>query len=323
MTSAIRLFDHGDYGAAADAFAQAYAARPTEKALWNWALSEELAGRYYAAAVHLRQYQADPTARADHLARAGELLALARQHIAELAIDAPAGFVVTLDGRAVGSAPLGETVDADPDVDHVVGADAAAAHLRVRVPRPGPGPLQVRLEPPQPASVAADGANDRRDTPPVRSSSKAPAPAGTASSSDRPFFARNVAVVTLGGLAVVSAAVGLAFHVAQQNEIAHWQALSASVRDNAAAQQVDPTMICNPAKVSRVPAACGPLNDSLARISDETTWRDRFLVAAGSLAVVAAVTFLVWPRSRPERGSSGAYPKLGARGGQVVLGASF
>ena len=102
--------DQTMFDVAYQAFAQSYALNPTDKVLWNLALSEVNSGRYLKGLTHLRLYDEHQhvSAQPGH-ARLGLLrdyMARAVAGTAHLTIDAAAGTPITIDGVAVGVAPV-------------------------------------------------------------------------------------------------------------------------------------------------------------------------------------------------------------------------
>lgn len=107
-----RLFGEGDYVGAAEAFGQAYQARPHFSVLCNIALCHERRADFIEAARYYRRCLRDG---AENGANADEVrgsLARARARIAVLAVSTPNRVAtIYLDGRRLGPSPLEVTVN--------------------------------------------------------------------------------------------------------------------------------------------------------------------------------------------------------------------
>lgn len=194
--------DRAMYDTAYEAFAQSYALNPTDKVLWNLALSEVNSGRYLKGLAHLRLYDEHQhvSAQPAH-ARSGLLrgyLARAMAGTAHIAIDAPAGTPITIDGVAVGVAPV-PIQDMVPGT-HVVEAlgqhseaKVAAGQVMavtVAVPAPAASAPPVVLAPPPSHDAVA-----RPTAPPTN------------------HAAREIVRWSASGTAVVALGLGVAFLV--------------------------------------------------------------------------------------------------------------
>ncbi len=281
----------GDFEAARVSFTQAYAVLKKPDILWNLALAEEKSGHLVDALGHFKKVRT--AAKNDH-DRAG-----AERHIADLSpqtahidVAAPSGSPLTLDGIGVGMAPLIEPLDVAPgrhhvevglaqgttksaDCDAVLGQVVRVSFLQadaVVTPAPGspPAPAPAASPAPAPAPEAMP------DTPP-------PAPA-----SHTFWDARGITVVTLGGLAVVSAGIGLGFGIASNND----SSTAGTLRQQ------------NPACLGSTSPGCTQLasttqSQHTAYVTSEGFWIGSAVLAAGAVA-----TYFLWPRSSSSGSSS-------------------
>jgi hypothetical protein len=146
----LKLFDAGDYAAAADAFMSAYSASPDARHLWNLALAEYRAHRVLRALADLRKYASDDERTPTNARRARELIAELETKVARIEVTTDEGADVSIDGRSVGLAPLREPVDVDPDAPHTVVVHREQRAARRELPAPGAGTLKVTLALPAP-----------------------------------------------------------------------------------------------------------------------------------------------------------------------------
>jgi hypothetical protein len=311
--TAVRLFDAKDFAKAADYFARAYADEPRGKYLWNLALAELQAGRFVAAYQHLRLYKSVPDATKAHLDTVDDLSGRAGTHVGRLAVHAPAGYAVSIDGLPIGLAPPADGVEIEADVEHVVSAERDAYHVETRVAVPGAETKSVVLDAPH-----------QEDAP--RAS---PGPAASASmneatpvvqSSNGSTKARNIVAISVAGLAVVAAAVGTAFWLMLPGDKNAFYAQS-----DAVGQEARTRMISNQNGACLIQPkwqSCNVLDDKYNKwVNDRNAETTSFMVAGG-LGVAAVATFLLWPRPRMER-SAWVTPQFGPRHAGISLGTSF
>jgi hypothetical protein len=294
-TEGAAAFDKGDFERAVAAFADVYRATGETKHLWNLALAEYRARHAFDAATHLHAYVAKPDASPTNLTRAGTLLDELAPQLAHLAVTAPAGADVILDGAKLGVAPLAGPVDLDPAKPHVVIARSGADEVSQSIPAPGPTSLAVTLSFPRaspPPSVAAAPAA------PVAPPSSPPAAAPETAPASRSNPARVWITVGLGAGAVLAAAGGV--YMGMQ---------SSSAADDAASIRAGmPThsWCANPDN-----AGCADLKSKLDTQGSDRTASMVLYGGAGVLAAGAVVAWLVLPKERAAVGA--VTPLVGPR----------
>jgi hypothetical protein len=142
-------FERGDFGRAADEFAEAYRLDPEAKVLWNLAIAEYKAGRAFLAIKHLREYEVRSDANPKNRDRARPLLEELAAKIGHVIVSAPADAQVILDGMPVGKAPLTSPIEVDPDVAHSVVVTLGGGEARQEIAPPGPREVRVQLNVPE------------------------------------------------------------------------------------------------------------------------------------------------------------------------------
>jgi hypothetical protein len=277
----------GDFEAARVSFTQAYAVLKKPDILWNLALAEEKSGHLVDALGHFKKVR---TAAKNDRDRAG-----AERHIADLMpqtahidVAAPSGAPLTLDGIGVGMAPLVEPLDVAPghhhvevglaqgttksaDCEAVVGQVVRVSFLQAEaVVTPAPGAPPPAAPAPAPVAAPAPAPSPMPDnTPP-------PAP------SHSTFWdARGITVVSLGGLAVVSAGIGLAFGISSNNDAS---------TANSLRQQ-------NPACLGSTSPGCEQLSSTTQSQHTAYVTSEGFWIGSAVLAAGAVATWFLWPRS--------------------------
>ncbi len=298
----------GDFEAARVSFMQAYAVLHKPDILWNLALAEQKSGHPVEAITHFKQLRQGLKSDAD---RAG-----ANRHIAELMdqtahidVSAPAGAQVTVDGAAMGMSPLPEPLDVAAGKHHVEvavapgdtrAADAEAVTGQVvrvsflqaqAVVTPAPGT-------PPPAPVAPAPA------PPPPADTTPPASSGGSTFWD----ARGITVVSIGGLSVVSAALGLSFGIVSNNDSSTASALR---------QQ-------NPSCGGSSSPGCQQLASTTSSQHSAYVTSEGFWIGAAVLAVGAAATWFLWPKDSSSSGTSvQVLPAAGPGGAGALAIGSF
>lgn len=295
----------GDFEAARVSFLQAYSVLHKPDILWNLALAEQKSGHPVEAITHFKQLRQGLKSDAD---RAG-----ANRHITELMdqtahieVSAPAGAQVTVDGAAMGMSPLPEPLDVAAGKHHVevavapgdtraADADAVTGQV-VRVsflqaqavvtPAPGTPPPVVAPPPPPPADT----------TPP-------------ASSGGSTFWdARGITVVSIGGLAVVSAALGLSFGIVSNND----SSTASTLRQQ------------NPSCGGSSSSGCQQLASTTSSQHSAYVTSEGFWIGAAVLAVGAAATWFLWPKDSSSSGASvQVLPAAGPGGAGALAIGSF
>jgi hypothetical protein len=306
----LRLYDAKKYTEAADAFGRAYDDQPTERYLWNLVLAELSASRAMSALNHLRAYAARPDATKARLASVEILMARARSELAHITVEAPAGYTIYVDGRLVGTAPLAEPVDVEPDVEHDVAAEQGSARLSVHVGVLGIGSTTVKLAE---TPVELEPWSDDILKPPA-----ATPPSPRASSLSGSGSARTAVVLTEAGLTAVAAGVGTWFWIATANDKSTAHSLYGQLAQNAKTQNV---MI--PAECNIDPALCNRYNGTRDTWSSDYGLSVGAFVVAGGLAAVTVATYLLWPKSRTTPTTAWIVPQVGSRTAGIGLGGSF
>jgi len=305
----------GDYEGARVSFKQAYAVLRKPEILWNLALAEQKSGHVVDAITHFKQVQREVPAGPDR--------ASAAKHVADLLpltahidVVAPSGMQVSLDGTALGVAPLGDTLDVEVGRHHIEirsaqgatkSADADAvvgqtAHVSFLTGESSPVPAAAGL--PAPTDAQPQSASQAPGAP----APGADAPVGT--SSHRDFWdARGVTVVSLGGLAVISAGMGLAFGVVSGND--------ASTASTLRTQ--------NPNCAGFTTAGCQQLQSTTqsqhsAYVTSEVFWITSAVFTAGAVGA-----WFLWPKPAPSGAAASVrvVPAVGGSGAGVVAVGSF
>ena len=275
----------GDLEAARISFMQAYAVLHKPDILWNLALAEQKTGHLVEALGHFKQVQANEKSDRDK-ASAGKHVTELMAQTGHLEVAAPAGSQIMVDGAAMGIAPLGSAVDVaegkhhveirtaqgaskTADADAVVGQVAHVSFLQAEAsPAPAPAPAPPPGAAPTPAPAASPGLPD---TPPP-------------ASNPHPFWdARVITVATVGGLAVVSAALGLSFGLASNGDAS----TASSLRQQ------------NPACGGSSSAGCQQLASATASQHGAYAASEGFWVVSALLAAGAVGTWFLWPTPAP------------------------
>lgn len=155
-------YDRGDFAAAADAYAAAFALKPTHDIAANLAAAELKLGRHADAANHfafaLRNYppSGEPTKRDGLQRRYDE----ARAHAGALVIATEEGTTIRVDGRDVGTAPLLGVLHVTPG-EHAIearkGDRRATATATVAAGESAPVELVLAATAAEPGGVAPGG----------------------------------------------------------------------------------------------------------------------------------------------------------------------
>jgi hypothetical protein len=292
----------GDFEGARVSFAQAYAVLKKPDILWNLALAEQKSGHPVEALGHFKQLQKDARTDADR--------ANAAKHVTDLSVQtghidvaAVAGAQVSVDGNAVGVAPLADQVDVAAGKHHVEAttqqgaksADVDAAlgqvvHVSFLEAAPT---VEGRPQPPQPAATDAQPAS----------------PATPESTPSARFWTpRTITVVTIGGLAVLAGAMGLGYGIASSNDASS----AATLRQQ------------NPNCTGFMTQGCQQLQSTTQSQHDEHVMSEAMWIASGVLAAGAVATWFLWPK--PSQGTSAGVrvvPVVSAGGSGLVAVGRF
>ena len=304
----------GDFDAARMSFTQAYAVLHKPDILWNLALSEQKSGHFVEALGHFRQLERDAATTADRT-RAGKHVTELMAATAHVEVAAPAGSQVSVDGAAVGTAPLVDPIDvtAGPhhievrtaqgatksaDADAVVGTVARVSFLQGDAsPAPAVAPT------PTPAPAAAGGPSPTEAQPPSPQPGTGEPPPVTMTHGTF-WDARGITVVVAGSAAIVAGGLGIAFATVSSNDASTASTL----------RQQNPS--CTTASQSAGCAQLASTTDSQhgAYVASRGLW-----ATAGILAVGAVCTYFFWPRTPAGATSSvQVAPTVGAGGAGVA-----
>ncbi len=146
------LAQQGSLEAAIAEFKRAYALSPHPSVLYNLGQAYAASGRAVEAVQALRRYleQADPKQDNERRAQASAVIDYQSQRIGSLRLEIePAGAEVTLDGEALGKAPINAPLELTAGAHGlvVVAAGHATQSARVEIVGKGSTSLRVRLEP--------------------------------------------------------------------------------------------------------------------------------------------------------------------------------
>ena len=278
------------YEVAYQSFLQAYALSPTDKVLWPLALSEVDTGRYLQGLGHLHLYDVhqhvidQPSHGKFKLMQ--EYMARASSATGHATIGAPAGTPLSLDGRAIGAAPL-PMQDLEPGA-HV--AEGLGQRLEFKVgagdtvtvtiaPPPAPAP-----PPPAPASL-----RELPATPP------APPPAS--------HGVRDAVRWSSSGLAVAAVGVGVGFMVDANGRASDVNTFRSSHPSGCATMQS---------------AACTQTQLMESGYHQSVTLSQTFLIVGAVSAVGAVASWTLWPS-----GEMHLSPQAGDRQAGLMLFGSF
>ena len=167
-----KLFDKGDFPAAADAFREANRLNPSWKLFYNIGQAEAAAKHYGLALEAFERYLAEG---GDEVApdRNDEVITeikRLRELVGSVEIKAPEGAAIFVDDFESGTAPLPGAIKLAAGVDHAIRAQKDGAELESRTVRVGGGDtivVELGLQKPVegPAPVPAAGAEQRAPTP--------------------------------------------------------------------------------------------------------------------------------------------------------------
>lgn len=301
----LTLHKHGDDAGALLKFQQAYALVPLPELLFDLSLAEQRTGHLLEAQAGYRKCAADP-AFAAHAADARQHLEELRGQLGHLAIEAPPGTALTIDGQPVTdwSVPIDvlpgpHSVAATNGWQVTRSVDAAAGKEIVVSLGPASGaatPAPAATTPPPAAAAppASTGAGD------------VTAPPATSSSSSS---AKLIVAGSLAGLAVVAVGVGVVF------------GLESVGKGN------DASTLNGQRGAAPCPAAgaslCQNLSNDYSAQKTDATIAGALYVTGGVLAVGAVATWLLWPRSTTTTSGAWVVPSVGPQWAGVAGGGRF
>jgi hypothetical protein len=305
FAQAEKKHDRALYEAAYLQFAQAYAIFPDPRVLWNLGMSEIRTERFVEGLAHLRAFDAhehvlaQPTHPLNSML--AELLQQGNAATGHLAVEAPSGSTVSVDGKNVDHpAPLADPIDVLPG-SHVIAAHEGDKSASMTVTAIAGVTSGVRLSFPRAPQVVT-----ALPVPAVTAPS-APAPADAEEVPDTKRSptsgARTTVAVSALGVAAVGLGVGIGFGLAARSK----------GNDLTTFQMAHPGSCANTAS-----ATCSSLSDDGKR--DSTLSTVGFVVAGVGVAAAAAFWFL-WPASSTR--SAWILPSVGATSGGLQLGGSF
>jgi hypothetical protein len=305
FAQAEKKHDRALYEAAYLQFVQAYAVFPDDRVLWNLGMCEIRTERYIEGLAHLRTYDAhlhvsaQPTS--PYSSMLAELLKVGNAATGHLAVDAPAGSVVIVDGKKIDHpAPLIEPIDVQPG-DHAVTAQLGDKNAKLVITAPAGTTTGVHLvfaaDPPSPLLVPVA-------TAPTSSTPAPDMPSETPSSPSS--STRAVLTVSALGVGVVGLGLGIGFRLAAQSKSS----------DLAAFQVAQPGACANPTGLT-----CAQSNSLRDDVNRDSTISTVGYVVAGVGAVSAAAFWFLWPASSTR--AAWVLPSIGAGSAELHVGGSF
>lgn len=306
----IALHDAGKEQDAYVKFAQAYAVLKTPPILFNLARTEQLTLRFVEAAAHFREYVALPEQALIPKAtrdKARAFLAELNAQLGHVALTAPAGASIVIDGRELAQrAPFTEDIDMMPGTRVIVarlGDNTASASVEVSAgsttrvnlqfdARPAPAPTPAPAAPPTAPAAAPTAAPER---PAVVEESHA---------------TRDVLRWTSTGVAVVGISVGVGFMLAANSK-----------DSDLSAYQVAHPRSCAGATGSACAEATSLQDD---RDRSRTLSTVGFVVG-GIGAAAAVATWFFWPNRGGAASGRGTWvaPSVGVAGYGLQAGGRF
>jgi hypothetical protein len=322
----VAAVDAGNYETARVAFQQAYALKPHPSVLRNLGQAELKTGRHLEAARHLSTFVRETAyGTGPERESAARSLAQAEAEVGKIVVevDVP-GAEITVDGERAGRSPIVDPFYAERG-DRIIRIqkDGYETYEKVQPILAGrTTQLKISLEVARVATPAASVSGIARSlqTPPSATAGAAsdgigPPPAGLVPESDSKIGARSVALVTTGGLALISAGVWLGFGV----KGAQLQSQADELREKVESAHPD-----------RLPGTeCGggePPCDELRDVNDKRATANTFAWVGGIATGISAGAFgaalLLWPKSKNADTRAELVPALsGNRAGVELRGA--
>jgi len=296
------LYRNRQFEQARETFERAYALSPRSSTLLNLALAEFQTQRYVEALWHLRHYVRAPdadTKRAESVRT--KVIPRAEAKTAHVQLDVPDDAKVDIDGEPA-SRIDNKQVDLTPGY-HLIevrrGGHANAVHVDLAAGEH----RSVRIE------FATDVRANAQDSPPVRTSTLAPADAAERS----PPPARTWTVVGLGVASLATFGVATGFYVASLNDNERSQTLRATLPPQEDA--------CTAPVPSDRTGPCGQLQDAVDAKNEHRNRAVGFAVAGGALAVAAVGAWWLWPK--PKGATAWVAPHVSREGGGVRVEGAF
>lgn len=294
---------------ARDAFAKAWALKPSSELAASLAEVEMRLDRYADAAEHWTYYiQNLPPDRTE----AEYQLAECRKHLGSVrvAVDTP-GALVSLDGKVLGPAPLRVDLWVSPG-SHVFDAKVAEREPATQRISIGPGEAQL-------VSLTLGGASSPAQREPATpASDKAPAAPQHGGSST----AKTVVLVSGTTLALAGVGIGLGFMVKSNNAADEAKGILKEFTDAGAKD----ASWCTPSEGHTPPTRCTDYNDAVAERNSAKTVAIVGFAAGGAFAVGTLFTALLWhdkPAEQIARLPAVSVTRAGRDGAFVAVTGSF
>ncbi len=294
-----KLYAAGRYEEARVKFTQAWATLKRPNVLFNLARAEQLAGKPIDAARHYRRHahMNDPKITAAQRQETADHLAEIDAKVGRLAITAPAGASIAVDGEHVEDDAASDPIEVS--VGHHTITASVGTNKREADATATAGAVT-------PVSIAFDEPAARATPPPTTTTSSdhvvEPPPVTTERSYwDTP---RWIGVAAFGaGLAAIG--LGAAFGSASSSHADH-------------AGDIEKQLAPNGCSASPAPPACADLSDARSAQNRDATLEKVFVIGGVTAAVVGAALFF-WPR-----GSATVTPSAAGRNGAgLTLSGTF
>jgi hypothetical protein len=277
----LRAYDKGDFDAARLDFLQAQAIYPRPSSLRNLALAELETKRPLDALQHLRAFIADVGTTPDRRALAERNVAEAYGKTGHLAISAPDGAHLTVDGKDVGVAPLKDAVDVEVG-PHGVDMVGGPTTLHESVIAAAGKLTEVAFVPP----VVAGNAHVVGIGPAVVAVAPPPVVRPGEPEHHGYWNGRRTVGVIIAGVGAVGMVVGGVFGAQRGSETSDANAALASITPRSLGA-------CAPASASNA-SACSALTSARSSNSSDANIEGPMLVGGGVLLAVGLITAF-WP----------------------------
>ncbi len=314
----IKHAEAGDHEAARLKFNQAWALVKSPAILYNLARAEQLSGHHVEALDHYRQFAKlppDPKVTDVQRQRAAESITELSKKVGQIAVEAPAGARISVDGRPVDPGNT-DPIPVTPG-KHVVEAIAGGKVKTVDVECPAGTITKAKLvDDAQQAgsATATPGPAPEANASRVDDAATAP-PAATDAGSSFWTGGRIAGLgVFAGGLAALG--VGVVFQLGAADSKAEADKIRTALPSSSAC--TDQANDANDANEE----LCGALEKNVDEQRQRETLRTAFFIGGGALVVGGAVLFLVSPpKSEAPRTGMRVLPFMSGRdAGVAVLG---
>ncbi|MBX3224183.1 MAG: hypothetical protein KF795_26945 [Labilithrix sp.] len=311
----IKQAEAGDHEAARLKFNQAWALLKNPAILYNLARSEQLSGHHVEALEHYRQFvkmPPDPKVTEAQRQRVTETIAELSKKVAQIAIEAPPGARVTIDGRAIDPGNT-DPIPVTPG-SHVVESTSDGKVKRITIECAAGTIAKANLtESAAAVAPAPDAARSERST--VLNDVTMP-PAADAS----PGFWTTGRALGLGafGLGLAGVGAGIALHLSAKTAEENAERIRQTLpepRDSACSD--GPNVEAN--KV-----VCASLRTETTNQNTRENLRTGFFIGGGVLAVGGAVLFLVsGPSTKATGATTRVAPFASARDAGLAVSGTF